>query len=72
MKIEVKVRPNAGREFVEKCEDGTYKVWVRETPQKGSANKAVLKALAGELGVAPARLRVVTGSTSSRKIIEVK
>ncbi len=76
MKIWVKVRPGAGREAVEDLgvgEGGTpeYKVWVRETPERGAANKAVIRALAEYFKVAKSRVSILSGHTSSQKVIKI-
>jgi uncharacterized protein YggU (UPF0235/DUF167 family) len=41
-------------------------------PQRGKANKMVLRMLAGELGVPKSHLSIVRGITSRRKLIRVR
>ena len=48
-----------------------FVVAVKERPVKGSANRAVEKAVAEYFGVAPARVRIVSGHASREKIVEI-
>ncbi len=71
MKIFVKVKPGAKQEKVEKIDDINFKVQVRELPEKGKANRAVLKIIADYFGVSQSNIRIISGSTSRLKIIEI-
>ena len=70
MKFWVNVKTGAQREEIKK-EGEEYKISVREAPEKGRANEAVLKALAKHLNISLFRLRVAVGSTAKRKLIAV-
>lgn len=67
MRIEVKVVPNSRAECV--VEGKPLIVKVREPPKKGKANKAVLELLSKHFN---ARVRLVSGEKSKKKIIEVE
>ncbi len=71
MKIFVTAKPGAKRERVERLDDAHFLVAVKEPPIEGRANKAVIAALAANLGVSPSRLLLVSGHGSRRKVIEV-
>jgi len=71
MKIFVKVKPRAKEERVIKLSDTNFKVWVKESPEKGRANRAVLKALADYFGTSPSNIKIISGSTSKLKVIEI-
>jgi len=71
MKIFVKVRPKAKEEKVIKISDTNFKLLVKEPPEKGRANRAVLKALADYFGTSPSNIKIISGSTSKLKIIEI-
>lgn len=71
MRVYVHARPEAGEELVEEMEPGRYKVWVREPPEKGLANRAIQKALAAHLNLSIEAVRIVSGATSSRKVFAV-
>lgn len=63
------MRAGSGEERVEEIGSNEYKVWVREAPERGLANKAVIYALAKHLGVAQSSLKIISGHTSRTKII---
>lgn len=71
MKITVKAKPNSHEEKVEKISDTEFIVSVKEPPVHGLANKAIIRALANYFGVAPSRIRIVSGWTSRQKILEI-
>lgn len=56
---------------MEKNEDGSFLVWVKEPAEKGKANKAVIKALAKYFGVAQSEVKIVSGFSSKQKILEI-
>lgn len=71
MKLFVAAKPGARREKVEKIDETHFEVAVKEPPVHGRANAAIVRALADFLGAAPSRLRIVSGWSSRRKIVEV-
>ncbi len=71
MRLTVRAKPGAHEERVTKTAPDEYEVAVRERPEKGRANRAVLDALARHLRVAPSRLRIVMGHTARTKVVEV-
>lgn len=71
MKIFVKVKPKSRKEKIEKLGNTNFRVQVKELPEKGKANAAVLKALASYFGVSQQNVQIVSGSTSKLKVIEI-
>jgi len=72
MDLRVKVIPKSSKtEFAGHLPDGTLKIRVAAAPEKGKANRALLDFLAGYLGVAKSRIRIVSGETSPMKRIQV-
>lgn len=71
--LEVLVVPRASRNELGGW-DGTGRLRVRlaAPPVEGQANRALLKFLAGELGVPSGKLRVLRGETSRRKTVAVR
>jgi uncharacterized protein YggU (UPF0235/DUF167 family) len=71
MKLFIKVKTNSSKPCVEKIDDNSYLVKVREMPIKGRANEAVIKALANHLGIAGWRIKITGGLISKNKVLEV-
>ena len=71
MKINVKARPNAKEEKVEKVSDIEFIVSVKEPPVQGKANRAVINALAVYFGIGSVRVKIVSGWTSRQKVVEI-
>jgi len=71
MKIFVKVKSRAREEKVEKINDINFKVSVRQLPERGKANLATVKALADYFNVSQSTIKIISGSTSKLKIIEI-
>lgn len=71
MKFFVTVKPGAKREKIERVDSETFIIAVKEPPVQGKANAAVLKALGDYVGIAPSRLRIISGHTGRKKVIEV-
>ena len=74
--LAVKVTPKSGKDQVSGrmvAEDGSAEVCVRVTapPDKGKANKAVVKLLAKELGVPKSSVSVARGETSHHKLLQL-
>lgn len=66
-KIEIKVIPNSNVEEIIEAEPLTIRV--KELPTKGRANKAVIKLLSRHFN---ANVRIVSGTKSRRKIVEIE
>ena len=71
MRIFVKAKPSARKEAVEKVDDLHFVVSVKEPPDKGKANQAVIKALADYFNVPAVAVKIVSGHTGRQKIVEI-
>jgi len=71
MKIQVKVKPNSKIEDLSQ-EGNILVVKVKEPPKEGKANQAVIKLLAEHFGVPRSQVRILSGSRSRDKVIEVE
>ena len=71
-RVSVHVTPRARRNKVERVDAGTLRVAVTAPPYEGQANAAVVKTVAGFLGIAPSRVRIVQGHTGRRKVLEIE
>jgi uncharacterized protein YggU (UPF0235/DUF167 family) len=71
MRLDVRVHPRARHRRLEW--DGRIAgVWVTEPAADGRANRAVVAAVARWLQVAPSGLRIVAGTRSRTKLLEVE
>jgi uncharacterized protein YggU (UPF0235/DUF167 family) len=71
MKIQVKAKPSAKEEKIEKIDDLNYIVSVKEPPIKGKANEAIRNALAVYFKTGSSRVKIISGYSSRNKIIEI-
>ncbi len=71
MKINVKAKPRAYEEKVEKIEENSYEVWVKEPPAQGLANMAIKNALADYFGISHSKVRLISGFSARNKIFEI-
>jgi len=72
MKISIKTHPKSKKIEVLQKDAGHYEVWVREAPDKGKANQALIKALSEHLRVPTSRVTISSGHASRNKIIEIE
>ena len=70
-RITIVTKPRSRVEKVERIDDKNFVVSVRALPQEGQANRAVLSALAEYFKVPPSRIRIVSGASARKKIIDV-
>jgi len=70
-RLTLKVTPGAPRDEVVGEHGDAVRVKLQAPPVDGKANKALLKFLAGRLGLRPAQLRIVTGETARLKIVAI-
>ena len=70
--LSVRVTPAAGRDAVLGWQDDALRLSVAAPAQRGKANEAVIRLLAGALGLPRQRLSIVRGQTSRRKVIAIE
>lgn len=70
-RIQVKVIARASRNELVPQSDGSYVARVTAPPVEGEANRAVIRLLAEHFGVAPSRIRLVSGATHRQKVFEI-
>ena len=70
-RIFVKAKPGAKKANVEEVDDTHFVIAVRERPEQGKANRAVAKALAAYLDIAPSRIRLLSGPSTKQKVFEI-
>ncbi|MFA5646268.1 MAG: DUF167 domain-containing protein [Candidatus Ratteibacteria bacterium] len=71
MKIFVKVKTRARHEKIEKTDKNHYTVWVKEIPEKGRANAAVILLLSKHFSLPKKNIKLLSGASSSTKLFEL-
>lgn len=71
MRIFIKAKIKAKKEGIEKIDKNHFIVFVREVPEKGKANRAILKSLANYFNIPTSRILIISGNKSSNKIIDI-
>jgi len=71
MRINVKAKPGAREDKVEKIDELNFVISVKEPPMRGRANKAIVKLLAEYFNVSASSVRIVSGYTSPQKIVDI-
>ena len=65
--LQVKAKPAARKNALNGVFNGALKVSVATAPEKGKANKSIIKVLAKEFGLSPKYFSLISGETSSEK-----
>ena len=71
MRINIKAKPAAWEEKVERIDENNFVVTVKEPPVEGRANVAIIKVLADYFQIAPSQVRLVSGFASRQKVFEI-
>ena len=71
MYIKVRVKTGEKKESVEKISPTSLKISVKEKPEKNSANARIIKIIAEQLGVAPKKVRIVSGHHTPSKLLAI-
>jgi uncharacterized protein YggU (UPF0235/DUF167 family) len=78
MKIFIRAKPGVKKEYIKETTDLFEKngarhfvVTVNERAVDGKANRAIERAVAEYFGVAPSRVRIVSGQAAKEKTVEI-
>jgi uncharacterized protein YggU (UPF0235/DUF167 family) len=71
VRFAVQLTPRGGADQVDGVVDGVLRVRVAAAPVDDAANRAMVRLLARELGVAPRSVRIVGGATARTKVVTV-
>ena len=72
VRLALKVKPSGRQDRLLGAHGGALKVEVRAVPEKGRANRAVVRLLADELGVARDQIEITAGRGSRDKAAVVR
>ena len=76
LEVAVRLTPKGGRDHIDGgITDADGRIWlaarVSAPPEAGKANKALIRLLAKQLGVAPGAVTIVAGETQRRKRLRI-
>jgi len=71
IRIEIYIQPRASTTELAGTHDGLIKIRIAAPPVENAANIALIDFIAKRLGIAKRDVRVVSGMTSRRKILEI-
>jgi uncharacterized protein (TIGR00251 family) len=71
VRLRVQVTPNAKKSEIVGVQDGALKIKLQAQPIEGKANDALVRFLAGLLGVPRRTVTLTHGATSRLKVLEV-
>ncbi len=69
--LPIQALPGSRRNEIIGEHDGHLKVAVTQVPEKGKANKAIIKLLSKELQLSKSQLMTISGETNSRKKLRI-
>ena len=69
--IDLRVIPGAAKDAIAGVYDGALKVRVSAPPERGKANKAVIRLLSRALGLPERDVSITSGETSQNKTVEI-
>ena len=71
MRILISAKPKSKEEYIKRTGETSFKVAVKEIPEKGEANQAIIKALAQFFNIPISSVILVSGQASKKKVFEV-
>jgi hypothetical protein len=71
MKIFLKVKLKASQTKVVKIDETHYQVYVTQPPEKGKANKQIIKLLADYFDVSLSKINIIAGEKGKEKVVEL-
>ncbi|RMG25079.1 MAG: DUF167 domain-containing protein [Methanobacteriota archaeon] len=69
-RLRILVKPKSGK-FSIAIEGNDILIHVKSPPEKGKANKEIIKGLAKILGLSSSAIRLISGQTTTEKILEI-
>jgi uncharacterized protein (TIGR00251 family) len=69
--LDVKVVPNSRKNMVEGIKNNRLVIRINAQPEKGKANKELIKLLSREYHISKSSVRIIHGMTSKYKTIEL-
>jgi len=71
MLIKVKCHPSSKKELINKKDENSFEIYLREKPERGEANKKIFEILANHFNISQKKIRLIKGARSPNKIFEI-
>ncbi len=71
MRILISAKPKSKEEYIKRTGETNFKVAVKEIPEKGKANQAIIKVLAKYFSIPVSSIILISGQASKKKVFEV-
>lgn len=71
MKIFVKVKTKSRVKKIVKVDEAHYIISTNALPEKGKANKDIIKILSKYFDIAVSRIKIITGEKSKEKVVKI-
>ena len=70
--LKIKVLPKSPKnEVTDQLIDGTIKIRIKATPEKGKANKELISFMSKELGINGAKISIISGASDPVKLVKI-
>lgn len=69
--LDIKIIPNASKNEIVEKDGHKLKVRIKAVPEKGKANKELIKFLSSTFNVSKSQIEIVRGNTSRQKRISI-
>jgi uncharacterized protein (TIGR00251 family) len=71
VRVAVYIQPRAAKTEFAGVHGDSIKIRIAAPPVENAANRALIEFIAEQLGIAKRRVRVVSGATSRKKVLEI-
>ena len=71
MLIKVKCYPKSKKELLNKKDENSFEIFLKEKPERGEANKRIFEILAEYFSVSKKRIKLIKGAKAQNKIFEI-
>jgi len=71
MLIKIKVFPKSKKEEIIKKSEDSFEIKVKERPERGLANKGVVRIIASHFKIPESKIRLIKGFKEKNKIFEI-
>lgn len=69
--LEIKVRPNAGKQLIKRDKTGKIICYLKSAPEKGKANQELIKFLSKMLSIPQENVVIALGASSKNKTLSI-